>query len=164
MALDIYHVHTMVHDPRTDQMILTASRPYKRFSAEGESPISVQDGRFYFDEGGSAIPLEDVPDWVKKQVRQTDASYLERLGLQPDWDRVAPVDREPITPEPEVEEITEIDALTLEDAIFTLDHNEVSHWNQSGKPDLNHLREVMGHYISRPQVEAAAPGLVRKEV
>ena len=56
MALDIYHVHTMVHDPRTDQMILTASRPYKRFSAEGESPISVQDGRFYFDEGGSAIP------------------------------------------------------------------------------------------------------------
>ena len=42
MALDIYHVHAMEHDRRTNQMVMVGKKPYKRFVSGSELPINVQ--------------------------------------------------------------------------------------------------------------------------
>lgn len=190
MALDIHNVHKVEHDTRTNQMILVGSKPYKRFVQEGELPINVQEGKFYYDEGGSVIPPEDVPNWVAKQLKLISADALSRLGFGP---RIEPDpipdaelpkglgsnDREPIAssedeePEDILEPIEGVDEdefsedstedpLTLELVLDTLEHDEPSHWNTSGKPDLNHLKEMMGRYVSRRIVDEIAPDLIRK--
>lgn len=194
MALDIYHVHAMEHDRRTNQMVMVGKKPYKRFVSGSELPINVQGGKFYFDEGKVAIPPADVPLWVTKQVKKMTPESLRSLGFESDKEEKAPPppelpddlganDRETIDsddveeeetwvedadevsedsePPDEVSEEIAEEPLTLELVLDTLDHTDGTHWNASGKPDLNYLKEMMGRYISRQLVNELAPDLER---
>ena len=184
MSLDIYNVHKTVHDKETNQMRLTGTNPYKRFVQQGENPINVQSGKFYYDGGGPPIPSQDVPSWVADELKNLTSEALSSLGFgpvvepEPKPEAQLPLDlgtrddRSPITsdeeePEVVVEEeqvaVESMDALTLIDILGTLDHNEPSHWIKSGKPDLNHLKELMGRYVSRREVDETSPDLVRNE-
>jgi hypothetical protein len=184
MSLDIYNVHKVIHNKETNQMQLVGTNPYKRFVQEGETPINVQGGKFYYDEGGPPIPAQDVPSWVAGQLKLLSSDALSRLGFgpaiepEPEPEAKLPVDlgvsidRDPITSteeEPEVvaeqeqSAIESMDALTLIDILGTLDHDQPSHWNKSGKPDLNHLKELMGRYVSRREVDETSPDLVRNQ-
>jgi hypothetical protein len=50
---------------------------------------------------------------------------------------------------------------TLVDEVYELKAGEDSHWTKKGLPDLNTLKEKMGRYVSRGEVEEAAPGYKR---
>jgi hypothetical protein len=47
-------------------------------------------------------------------------------------------------------------------AIGNLNHDDDAHWTVAGLPNLNVIREAIGHPVSRKEVEAAGLGDVRR--
>ena len=173
MGLDIQGVHSFKREEGTNRMVLVGSKPYSRFVSEGNTPIIVQSGKFWTD-GGNSIAVDDVPDWVWKQLRMMNREGLVNIGLVDMLDRLAgkapkgpqklssvqtdPVEEDKPAPTP---------AITLDDRIleliYDLDHTNADHWTKSGLPDLRHLKEFLGSYVSRATVEKLAPDIKRKE-
>lgn len=60
------------------------------------------------------------------------------------------------------ESTNEDTAVTLEDAIKSLDPEDDAHWTKSGLPDLNVLKEKTGEAVRRNDVEDVAPDFTRE--
>jgi hypothetical protein len=169
MSLNIERVHVMERDA-SGRDILVKSNPYSRFVSSDGGAIAVQGGRFYSDGGGQpTIPYEDVPEWAWKAVRNMTPDGRIKVGLPADMDEIK-------EPEP-VEEPTESAQKmgkssepkdkepdkTLVDYVYGLDHSIDAHWTKAGLPDLNSIKEMVGKYVSRGEVEDSCPGYRRKE-
>lgn len=57
----------------------------------------------------------------------------------------------------------ENEKLSLEDAIYSLNHKDDAHWTKSGLPDLNVLKELTGVAVKRQDVEEVAPEYTRED-
>lgn len=167
MGLNIDKVHVMERDAG-GRDVLVKSNPYARFVSSEGGTINVQGGRFYSSGAGQpVVPFEDVPDWAWKAVKAMSPEGRVKVGMPEDMSEL----QEAPDPESEVEQAEPAQPLgkqeepekTLVDHIHELDHSIDAHWTKGGLPDLNTLKELMGSYVSRGEVEAAAPGHKRKE-
>jgi|TARA_R100001530_G_scaffold96937_3_gene67342 hypothetical protein len=158
MGLSIDQVHKMRKDKLSQRMILTGKNPYVRWISEGNFPVNCQNGRFYTD-GGDPIAIADVPSWVWNEARKMNEEGRKNVGL------VLPEEGAEDKPEPKEEppqvRIEDEPIRTLVDEVYELKAGEDSHWTKKGLPDLNTLKEKMGRYVSRGEVEEAAPGYKR---
>ncbi len=161
MSLNINKVHVLQRDA-TGRDILQKSNPYARFVSSDGGAMSVQGGRFYSDgEKQPVIPFKDVPGWVWKAVRAMTPEGRANVGL------VLPEERDPNYVEPPENEPEEDSAQpsgepseapkTLVDYVYELQGAVDAHWTKAGLPDLNALKEALGRYVTRGEVEAACP-------
>ncbi len=164
MALDIANVHKMQRKPGGTQMVITGINEYKRFMQQGETPISVQGGRFYGDEG-PVIKRSDVPGWVRKVVGNMTVAALRAAGLPPegvtDWEDDSQVEPEP--PENKDQNLTlKEEPLSIVDAVYSLDASNDDHWTKHGLPSLAALSSLMDATTpARAEVEEVTSGYRR---
>lgn len=144
------------------EVILQSKDPYIRFvcgTPDGEDhryPIIAQRGRFYTD-GGDVIKHEDIPEWFWIEARKVSEEGRKAVRL-----KLPEEEAEEPEPEPEkVEKKQEAPPLTLVDAIYSLDREEDDDWTKSGMPHLKRLEEKMGRFVSRAEVDQAAPDYTR---
>jgi len=144
---------------------LVKSNPYARFVSPNGA-MAVQGGRFYSDGSNQpVIPFKDVPDWVWKAVKAMTPAGRANVGLPKDMNEIKEL--------PPIEEAVEDSAQqsgepsepekSLVDYVYELDHSVDAHWTKTGLPDLNAVKELVGKYVSRGEVEATCPGYRRKE-
>lgn len=157
MSLQLDGVHKLQRQEGTNRMILVGKSPYTRFTQEGCFPVIIQRGTFYTD-GGDKIPFNEVPDWVWDRASKMTPEGRASVGL------VMPDEEAPAPQEESAQNLNGPDVmLDLVDQIYSLNVNDDAHWTKGGLPDLNVLKERMGMYISRAEVEEAAPDFRRAE-
>tara|TARA_Y100000310_G_scaffold258188_1_gene266509 strand:+ start:2165 stop:2665 length:501 start_codon:yes stop_codon:yes gene_type:complete len=159
MALNIERVHVMERDA-TGRDILVKSSPYTRFVSSEGGAMAVQGGRFYSDgDGQPVIPFNEVPSWVWKAVRGMTPEGRENVGLPANMDELeelpAPA---PVEDTGQKSTVKEEPSKTLVDYVYELDASVDAHWTKTGLPDLNAIKELVGRYVTRGEVEAACPG------
>ena len=52
-------------------------------------------------------------------------------------------------------------AQAIVDAVASLDKSVDAHWTKGGLPDVNTVKEIVGFELTRKDIEAVAPGVVR---
>ena len=55
----------------------------------------------------------------------------------------------------------EQDKPSLDDVLLSLDHEDDAHWTKDGKPDLNVIKEKLGEYVSRGDMDKQYPDFIR---
>jgi len=61
--------------------VVVRSSPYIRLNAEGESPIYIQNGGFYFA-GGQSVKFADLPDWAGDEIAKMTPEAKREVGLK----------------------------------------------------------------------------------
>lgn len=162
MPLDIENVQVMEKKKGTNQLVQVKVNPYIRMVREGETPIIIQGGCFYSD-GGDKLPTQDLPAWVKKQIKAIDSAGVSSVGLGENWEGV--VDIEAVAePEVEVQSVKEPEERpSIVDAVYSLDSTNDEFWTKEGKPDLQAVMVKVGRYVSRGEIEELTGHYRRKE-
>ena len=160
MALSLDKVHNYDRAEDSGKMVLLGKSPYSRFIREGETPVIVQKGAFWTD-GGDKIPIRDVPKWVWLSLKKMAKESRESVGLKEDTEDLAKKADKAEAKSPNSTDTS--GGPNLLDILQSLDHDDDGHWTKAGLPDLNMVKEKMGRYVSRSQVEEAIPGFRRKD-
>ena len=168
LQLDKVHVH---EKQPGGAMVLIRTNAYIRFVKQEEAPCIIQNGVWYSD-GGPKIKLADVPQWVWAQAKKMTEEGKRKVGLvlpsDPGFKESEPEIESPgavqnlTDPSEKIEESTEELPPDLIETIYALRADDDAHWTKSGLPSLNILKERMGHYVSRGDVDAHAPNYNRK--
>jgi hypothetical protein len=110
--------------------------------------------------GAGSRPAEPVPGGVRPEGIGPAAPTAARLdgpagaaprttGLVSDGDRQGGADQG--------------SEVTLQDVLAQLDHADEEYWTKSGRPSVDAVSALLGRGVTRAEIDAAAPALVRKE-
>lgn len=103
--------------------------------AEGRR-VRIENGRRHIREEGEAV----VPSTYYRR-RLADGDLVEVDAVAADTEPAAVSAAEPVTP--------------LKEALAGLEQDNPDHWTESGKPDLNHLIDVLNRRVTRKEVDQA---------
>jgi hypothetical protein len=163
MAFSPDKVHKLEKD-HDGRGIITATNPYIRYVSEGNPPLNLQGGRFYYD-NGTKCALSDVPGEVRKLVddmsKETRKEYkVPEAGFK--WsDDVQILNDEDEEVEPEAEAEPQ-QLMTIVDAVYELDPANDLHWTKDGKPQLAPISKALNNaHVTRDEVEELTNGYRR---
>lgn len=139
--------------------VLVSTNYYKRFERrvanEQLESFNAQGGAWY-DNGGEHIPVADIPDWVWAECRAMDPGFRAFYRI------VLPEEAEAGKRIPTIELAADWPTQRdIVEALMQLDPKDDTAWTVDGRPNLLALKRVLGIYVNREKLEAAAPTFVR---
>jgi hypothetical protein len=105
--------------------------------------------------------MSEVPKWAWESLKHMAKESRESVGMKEDAEEIANKAKKAEAKSPILTDTS--GGPNILDILQTLQHDDDNHWTKAGLPDLNVIKEKMGRYVSRSQVEEAIPGFRRKD-